>query len=227
MKPARMTTLLRTMARGSIAALAVAAAAAAHAGTLQVSVLDKEGKPVEDAVVVLVPSAGGAPKTALPTRVTITQQNMRFVPAVSVVGVGSKGYFVNNDPWAHHVKASPAGAMDFDSTQGGFEFLLDGKPEGKAAKTAEATFDKAGAVLLGCHLHASMRGHVYVSDSPWAVLTGPEGAATFDAVPNGPVFVKVWQADQPIPLAPYQMVLTDAPAKASMQLTVVPRRRRT
>ena len=212
----------------SIFALAfcVLAPWAAQAGTLQVSVLDKEGKPVPDAVVVLVPSAGGAPKAPLPMRVAINQEKMRFVPAVSLVAVGAHASFVNNDPWAHHVRASPAGAMEFNSTAGGFDLLLDGKPEGKPGKSAEATFDKPGAVLLGCFLHASMRGHVYVSDSPWAALTAEDGQASFEAVPSGPVFVKVWQADQLIALPPHQLVLTDAPAKASMQLTVVPRRRR-
>ncbi|MBC7601284.1 MAG: plastocyanin [Ramlibacter sp.] len=200
---------------------------AAHAGDLQVSVLDKEGKPVQDAVVVLVPTGAGSPKTALAMRVAINQQNMRFVPAVSVVGVGAKGAFVNNDPWAHHVRASPAGFLEFDNSKGGFDLLLDGKPEGKAAKTGEATFDKAGAILLGCHLHASMRGHVYVSDSPWAALTGAEGTTTFEGVPSGAVSVKVWQADQLIAVPAQQIVVTDAPAKASVQLTVVPRRRRT
>lgn len=215
------------MSRSILAlALCMAAPLAAQAGTLQVSVLDKEGKPVQDAVVVLVPSAGGAPKAPLPTRVTINQEKMRFSPPVSVVAVGGKGSFINNDPWAHHVRASPAGALEFNSSHGGFELLLDGKPEGKPARTAEATFDKAGAVLLGCHLHASMRGHVYVSDSPWAAVTGAEGSAVFDAVPAGPVFVRVWQADQLIPVPAQHLTLTDAPAKASVQLTVVPRRRR-
>ena len=37
---------------------------------------------------------------------------------------------------------------------------------GKPAKAAHATFDRPGPVLLGCYLHASMKGHVYVSDSP-------------------------------------------------------------
>jgi plastocyanin len=208
-------------------ALGVAAAWAAQAGTLAVTVLDKEGKPVQDAVVVLVPSGGGAPKTPLPTRVTINQQNMRFMPATSVVAVGARANFINNDPWAHHVRASPAGVLEFNNSGGGFELALDGKPDGKAAKSAEATFDRAGAVLLGCHLHASMRGHVYVSDSPWASLTAEDGQAMFEAVPSGPVFVRVWQADQLIAVPAQQLVLTDAPAKASVQLTVVPRRRRT
>ena len=48
---------------------------AAHAGALQLSVLDKEGKPVPDAVVVLVPAAAGASHGPLPTRVTISQRS--------------------------------------------------------------------------------------------------------------------------------------------------------
>ncbi len=199
----------------------------AAAGNLQVSVMDKEGKPVQDAVVVLLPSGNGAPKTALPMQASIAQEKMRFVPAVSLVAMGAKGRFVNNDPWEHHVRASAAGIAQFNQdTKDGFELRIEGKAEGKPAKTADATFDKAGAVLLGCHLHASMRGHVYVSSSPWAALTNSDGVASFESAPDGAAIVKVWHADQLIDIAPQPMTLTTAPAKANMQLTVVPRRRR-
>jgi plastocyanin len=209
------------------AVAALVCTAAAHAGALQVVVLDKEGKPVPDAVVTLAPSNPGTPRNALPTQVTINQEKMRFVPAVSLVALGAKGVFVNNDPWEHHVRASAAGIRSFDDAgAGGFELRLDGKPEGKPAKRAEATFDRPGPVLLGCHLHASMRGHVYVSDTPWAVQTGDDGTASFDAVPDGPVFVRVWQADQLIDVPPQHMTLTAAPAKTTVHLSVVPRRKR-
>jgi plastocyanin len=85
----------------------------AGAATLSVLVLDKEGKPTPDAVVVVVPSAmTGAAPSPLPSQVTIYQEKMRFVPAVSVVGLGAKAQFVNNDPWEHHVRASPAAALN-------------------------------------------------------------------------------------------------------------------
>jgi plastocyanin len=203
-----------------------ALAFSAHAGALKVTVLDKEGKPVPDAVVVLAPAAPGAPKP-LPTKVTILQEKMRFVPAVSLVGVGAQGTFVNNDPGEHHVRASAAGFQNFDSgSAGGFELRLDGKADGKPAHSVDARFDKAGPVLLGCHLHASMRAHVFVSDTPWAAVSGNEGFATFDNVPDGPVRIRVWHADQLLDLPPQQVTLTAAPASATMQLQVVPRRRR-
>lgn len=198
-----------------------------HAGTLQVTVLDRDGKPVPDAVVVLAPPAGGPARPPLPAKVTISQEKMRFVPAVALVGVGAQGTFVNNDPWEHHVRASAAGVQNFEAAStGGFELRLDGRQEGRPGKTAEATFDKPGPVLLGCHLHASMRGHVYVSDTPWAMLTGNDGVASFDAVPEGAVKVRVWQADQLIDVPPQQVTLGAAPMKATLQLSVVPRRKR-
>ncbi|MBC5783245.1 plastocyanin [Ramlibacter sp. USB13] len=211
----------------SLLALALGALAwSAQAGPLKVTVLDKEGKPVPDAVVVLAPAAPGAPKP-LPTKVTITQEKMRFQPAVALVGVGAQATFVNNDPWEHHVRASPAGIHNFDSAAtGGFELRLDGKAPGKTAHAVDAKFDKAGAVLLGCHLHASMKAHVFVSDTPWAAVSGEQGEAGFDAVPEGPVRIRVWHADQLLDLPPQQLTLTNAPATATMQLQVVPRRRR-
>lgn len=211
----------------ALCALGASAQFCAWAGPLQVSVLDKEGKPVPDAVVVLVPAPGAAPKSALPMQATVNQEKMRFQPAVSLVAVGAKVRFVNNDPWEHHVRASAAGAREFENAAtGGFEMLLDGKAEGKSAKAGDAVFSKPGAVLLGCHLHGSMRGHVYVSDSPWAAVTGPDGTARFEGVPDGAAQVRVWHADQFVDLAPQSVALTAAPAQATMQLSVVPRRRR-
>ncbi len=206
--------------------LALAAVPAA-AGQLQVTVTDREGKPVPDAVVVVFPASAGVPKVALPTEIVINQEKMRFVPALALVGPGARAHFVNNDPWEHHVRASAAGVLQFESaSSGGFELRMDGKAEGKPAKTADATFDKAGPVLLGCHLHASMRGHVYVSESPWAALTNAEGVAVFEGVPDGASRVKVWHADQLIDLAQQQVTVLPAGSKAAAQLSVVPRRRR-
>ncbi len=200
----------------------------ATAGNVLVQVLDKEGKPAADAVVVVLPAGKtGAPKNPLPGQVTIYQEKMRFVPAVSVVALGAKAQFVNNDPWEHHVRASAAGVAQFNAVAGeGFELRLEGKPEGKPAKTAEASFTKAGAVLLGCHIHGSMRGHVYVSESPWAVLTGADGLAQLEQLPEGPAQIRVWHADQLIDLAPQAYTVTASPGKLTLQLSVVPRRRR-
>jgi plastocyanin len=208
----------------------LALSATAQAGNLVVSVLDKDGKPVQDAVVVVTPANKGAvPRNPLPPQATISQEKMQFIPAVTVVPVGAKLHFVNNDPWDHHVRSSPAGMGQFSATNAGFELRLEGKPEGKPGKSSEVTLDKAGVLgttLLGCFIHGSMRGYIYASESPWAAKTGSEGIATFEDLPEGTAQVKVWQADQLIDIAPQQVTVGAVLAKNVMQLTVVPRRRR-
>jgi len=221
-----MNRIVQTIALPALLALS----AAAQAGNLVVSVLDKDGRPVQDAVVVVTPANKNAvPKNPLLMQATINQEKMQFIPAVTVVPVGAKLHFVNNDPWDHHVRSSPAGMGQFSATNAGFELRLEGKPEGKPGKAAEVTLDKAGvlgATLLGCFIHGSMRGYIYASESPWAGKTGAEGIATFEDLPEGTAQIKVWQADQLIDIAPQQVTVGSVLAKNVMQLTVVPRRRR-
>lgn len=208
----------------------MALCAGAFAGSLVVSVVDKEGKPVPDAVVVVLPSNKSVlPKTPLPVQASITQEKMQFVPGVTLVPVGAKLSFINNDPWDHHVRSSPAGMGQFNASKAGFELRLEGKPEGKAAKAVDVTLDKAGALsatLLGCFIHGSMRGYVYASESPWAAKTTAEGLAAFDDLPDGPAQVRVWQADQLLDLPVQTHNVTASPGKIGVQLNVVPRRRR-
>ena len=207
--------------------------AAAFAATLSVTVLDKEGKPVPDAIVVVLPAnTFDKPKIPLPMAGSINQEKMQFVPQVSLYGVGAKVKFVNEDPWDHHVRSSPAGMGQFNASNAGFEIRLEGKTEGKPAPSSEVSLNQPGvlgATLMGCFLHGSMRGYVYVSESPWAIKTGADGIANFDGLPQGHAQVKLWQADQLVDV-PAQAIVVGvvgaAPAKASFQLTVVPRRKR-
>jgi plastocyanin len=203
----------------------------AYASSMSVTVVDKDGKPAPDAVVVLMPSAKGSPKSTPPLQATIAQEKMQFVPALTVVAQGAKVRFVNNDPWDHHVRGGAGGAAQLSDGKaaGNFEIRLEGKGDGKPAKSQEITMDKVGAqsaVLLGCFIHGSMRGNVYVTESPYASKTNAQGLALFEDVPEGPVQVKVWHADQLIDLPTQQIRLEAAPTSVHFQLQVVPRRKR-
>lgn len=206
-------------------------AALAQAGTLEVLVLDRDGKPVPDAVVIVQPSAHVAPRKPLPLTATVNQEKMQFVPAVSVVGVGAKVRFTNNDAWDHHVRLTVPGAVaSATPSNDGLSLRLEGKNEGKPASSTVLTLDKpgaTGAVLLGCFIHGSMSGHVFVAESPWTVKTEANGVAVVEDVPDGVASVKVWHAIQLVEKAPQSLVVGAAPAKLTVQLDVVPRRRRT
>ena len=94
------------------------------------------------------------------------------------------------------------------------------------AARKELTLDKPGAVLLGCFLHGSMGGHVYVADSPWTVKTDAQGVAVLEDVPEGAASLKVWHAALVVDKAPQSLVVGAVPAQVTVQLDVVPRCRR-
>lgn len=199
---------------------------AVQAATVQVTVLGRDGKPLADAVVVIEPTSGIKPTAPSPVSATIHQQKMQFVPGTSVLPVGSKVTFTNLDSWEHHVRGTPAGpaALNAGAT-GGFELRLEGKAEGKEPSRSEVTLTKAGAVQLGCHLHGSMRGFIFVADSPWTVQTDTNGVATLQGVPEGAAQVRVVHADQIVEARPVAVTITPVTA-LNLPTQVQPRRRR-
>lgn len=222
-----LKTPLFTLKNSAVQAICVLALTSlSHAATLSVSVIDKDGKPTADAVVMVTTSGVSSPKTPLPAAATISQASMQFIPAVTIVRPGAKITFVNNDPWDHHVRGSAAGAAQFSGNdENGFVLRLSGKTAGAVGKSSIVSLDNAGVVLLGCHLHGSMVGHVVVSDTPWAAKTDANGVATFNDLPDGAATVKVWHAAQFVDIKPVQTTLNAAPSALKMQLSVTPRRR--
>ena len=214
----------------SIAMFFVAASACvsiASAGNVQVQVLDRDGKPVPEAVVVLYPTAGGSAPSLLQASPTIEQERMRFVPALTVVAPGSTIRFTNQDRWDHHVRGNAAGPVPTGAAANeGFELRLAGKQDGQPAQSADVALRSPGVFLLGCHLHGSMRGHVFVTDSAWTLKTDADGIARFASVPDGAAQLRVWHAEQLVDLPRKGLQVQAAPVLETMQLSVVPRPRR-
>ncbi|WP_255593173.1 plastocyanin [Acidovorax sp. sic0104] len=214
----------------------IAAAAvwtSANAGNVQIQVLDRDGKPVSDAVVVVYPgTTTGAQPSLLQASPTIEQEKMRFIPAVTVVPAGATVRFTNQDRWDHHVRGNPAGVAPAAApgtaaaSSTNFELRLAGKADGKPANSADVKLDAPGVVLLGCHLHGSMRGHVFVTDSAWTLKTDNDGIARFPAVPDGAAQVRVWHAEQLVDLPRKSLNVVPGPVLDTVQLSVVPRVRR-
>ena len=220
-----------------------AAALAAQAGTLKITVTDKDGKPAPD-VVVLVDMPIRPAMTAAPVTATIVQQGLKFQPFLTVVSTGSTLRFVNRDGYDHHVRSQPSGPLGAVPPAQNFELRLDAAegaarqgeddyqnphatPRKKSGMTQiDVKMDKPGPIALGCHLHSSMRGQVYVSPTPWFGKTDAAGVATVDAVPDGPVQLTLWHPDQLQEQAPLRAEAGAAPVSLSSQLNFVPRRRR-
>ncbi|MEZ5701356.1 MAG: plastocyanin [Burkholderiaceae bacterium] len=168
-----------------------------HAATLTVTVLARNGEPLADAVVIVEPAQAGQPAAPSPKKVEIRQEKLQFVPQVSVLPVGSQVVFSNLDRYDHHVRALPADGTALSAAPDrGFAIALPARVGEEPPSTAIETLNEPGPWQLGCHLHGSMRGSIYVTDSPWVVKTDATGQATVTQLPEGPAQVRLWYPRQ-------------------------------
>ena len=187
MKPPNFAaTLLITM---------LAASLPATAAQLKLTVLNADGKPAQDVAVQVSPTAAWASQP-LPPPVVILQQNIRFVPFVTVVPVGATVRFINKDKFDHHVRSQPGGPLGNVAPAKQFEFRMAAAKDGRDSAAADLKLDTAGIVALGCHLHGSMRGHLLISSTPWVAVTDDKGQVMIDNLPDGQAEIKVWHPDQ-------------------------------
>jgi plastocyanin len=190
------------------------AAASAIAADLQVTVATASGRPAPDVVVVVVPAGG--PGTAAPASVEIIQKDNRFEPYVTAVSAGTTVRFVNRDRYDHHVRSLGSGPLGAVPPAKSFELRL---PPGSSAQKVQDTvlFDTPGAVTLGCHIHGSMRGHLFIAASPHVAVTDEFGRATLRGLPDGGAELRLWHPDQITGQSPQALTLGGATtAKAAL-----------
>ncbi len=200
----------------------LAVAAPAGAGTLQFTVLNAEGKPAPDTVVLVQPTASW-PAQPLPPVAVIEQKDIRFVPYVTVVPVGGSVRFVNLDRFDHHVRSQPGGPLGSVAPAREFEFRLGPQRRGNHT-SPDLKLEVAGSILVGCHLHNSMRGHVLVASTPWFAVADARGQVRIDGIPDGQAEVRLWHPDQLVD-QPAIRVQVAASVDASAKLNFTPRRR--
>ncbi len=185
--------------------LLLALAFQAHAATITVIVTGADGQPAPDVVVQLTPAH--APAARPPTTpYVIAQRDIHFVPYVTAVPVGATVRFSNQDPYDHHLRSEPGGPFGNVAPAREFEMRLAAASGDKAAST-DLKFDKAGVVVLGCHLHSSMRGHLFVSETPYVAVTDANGRAVIPDVPDGAADLRTWSPEQLVdqPATPRQV----------------------
>ena len=159
--------------------LATLAMSRLFAGVIQVSVKDTKGEPVAAAVVSLAPL--DAPPTLTPpvAPAVIAQQGQEFEPYVTVVAVGTRVSFPNQDSIRHQVyslsKTKP------------FEIPLYGP-----GKEQTLTFDQPGIVALGCNIHDWMSAYIVIVATPHFQKTPANGLAHLADLPPGRYRLDVW-----------------------------------
>jgi plastocyanin len=183
--------------RVTLVLLACCGAAALHAGDLHVVVRDAKQQGVADVVVIATPAAATTPaQRAVSARATMDQRDLTFVPDVLVVQTGTAISFPNHDIVKHQVYSfSPAKSFQLP--------LYVGKVY------PPLVFDKPGIVTIGCNIHDSMLGFIYVTDSPWFGKTDANGAADIAQLPPGVYDIALWHPRQ-----------NDAPTKVQGKVSI-------
>lgn len=203
--------------------LALCATAAAQAATLHITVTGADGRPAADTVVLVQPASGAQDPAPVLAPVDIEQSAFRFVPYVTVVAPGRSVRFVNKDPFDHHIRTLAGGPLGNVAPVKTFEFRL--AAGGARGDTSEPVrLDLPGSILLGCHLHGSMRGHVLVTAAPFFAVTDDRGRAQVAGLPEGVVEMRVWHPDQLVEQAPQRLQLGPA-LGTEVKLNFTPRRR--
>jgi len=187
-----MTRLQTTLL--TAASLLMALALPARAASVTVIVRGADGKPAPDVVVQLTPAHAGAPRPP-GAPVVIAQHDIHFVPYITAVPAGTTVRFANEDPYDHHLRSEPGGPFGNVAPAKAFEMRLPAATADKVS-SADVTFDKPGVVVLGCHLHGSMRGHLFVSSTPWVAVTDANGVASIADVPEGAAELRAWSPEQ-------------------------------
>jgi plastocyanin len=135
-------------------ALLLAPLALAAEPGLLLTVQDGKGAPVADAVVSL--HALDHPAAALPppdAPVEIVQRDQEYIPYVTVVRVGTRVDFPNQDDIQHHIY-SVSKAKRFE------------KPLYAPGARETVLFDQPGVVTIGCNIHDWMVAYLVVLPTP-------------------------------------------------------------
>ena len=155
------------------------------------------GKPTSEAVV----SVEGLPKEYLKSQVSdskskpavMDQQDLRFLPHVLPVLVGTSVEFANNDKTFHNVfSLSEAKKFDLGLYSPG--------------RRRTVTFDKAGLVRILCHVHPHMEAYIVVKEHPYFAVTDKRGNYELSGVPLGKYRIEVWHPEFGSKAVPFNLV---------------------
>jgi plastocyanin len=154
------------------------------------------GRPTADAVVSIEspdPKLKTKNSKLKTVKAVLDQRDLKFIPRVLAVGVGTTVDFPNNDKTFHNV-FSTSEAKKFD---------LGLYPSGQSRSV---TFDKAGVVKILCNVHPNMEAYVVVKDHPNFNMTDARGNYSLKGLPLGKYRLEVWHPEYGARTVPVELV---------------------
>ena len=152
---------------------------------IELVIQDQHGQQLQNAVVELTSIKNQLTSANLPVAI-MDQVHKQFLPELLIVQKGQQVNFPNSDNIRHNVY-SFSQAKPFQLK------LYSGQPKDPI------TFEQQGVVVLGCNIHDSMVGYIYVANSGDVYKTDEKGYVSLP-VTVLPTQVSVWHPLQTAPL---------------------------
>jgi plastocyanin len=189
---------------------------AAHAANVPVRITDQNGDPAANAVIVLsndMTAAGRLLPGQLPTSKLVDQRNETFIPHVTVIPRNGEVSFANTDAPLHQVYSfSPVKQFELSLAPG--------------ETSTGIVFDRVGVAAIGCNIHDHMIAYIFVTDSPWTVITDENGQANVSDVPAGTYNAEIWHPRIPpaTETPNSRLIIGDAGARLEISIDLLPDR---
>ncbi|MDG1752899.1 MAG: methylamine utilization protein [Thalassotalea sp.] len=142
-----------------------------------ISIIDQHGQPLADAVLEIPVSQ--STKSDLSVPLIMDQVDKSFAPIVLLAKKNSLVSFPNSDDIRHHVYSFSA-AKSFELK------LYAARPK------SPIKFEQDGIVVLGCNIHDSMVGYIYVHDNTVTLKSNEQGKIEIDEVPSSAKSFFLW-----------------------------------
>lgn len=189
-------------------ALSVLFSHAAVSANIDLVIKDQHGVELPNAVVEI----GQANTAFKPTNPSVKklpvavmdQVDKQFLPELLIVQQGQLVNFPNSDNIRHNV-------YSFSSAKSFQLKLYSGQPK------EPIIFDTQGVVVLGCNIHDSMVGYIYVAKSEQVYKTDKNGVVSLP-ITTQPLQISVWHAMQTAPLENKKMMNIEP--QATLPITI-------
>jgi plastocyanin len=122
------------------------------------------------------------------------QKDLTFAPTLLPIQTGTRVSFPNLDDTYHNIFSfSPAKRFDL------------GRYRPEERPIPSVLFDMPGLVTVRCDIHEHMRGLILVLDTPYFVLTDPDGRFRLSGLPPGNYKLKAWLSSKTTLERPVQL----------------------
>ena len=195
--------LQKLAAQSIVTFLTVAFSYAAFAQDVTLNVVDQHGQPLKNVVIELASEADDKSSQQLPVLI-MDQVDKQFSPTLLIAQQGQQVNFPNSDNIRHHVYSfSPAKPFQLK--------LYSGQPE------SPITFENQGVVVLGCNIHDSMVGYIYVARSSHVYQSDEQGNVQLSGL-TLPVQLSLWHSLQQNALEEKQPLALTVNSPRSLQV---------